>query len=133
MNKLVKRIATTLTASVFALTLCTFAVNANESGWLSPKVPRFGAWSGESVQIKKTDNGRAGFYVKDNPYSWGIYGQITYGGANCLVNDLPLYKGQWNYGDYVGTMKVKNRYYRSKIRCKVGDPGSNVVKYKFGP
>lgn len=53
MNKLAKRIFLTFTASIFALTLCTLSINANESGWITVRVPPFGAWSGESVQVKK--------------------------------------------------------------------------------
>ena len=66
MNKLVKRITATFCASIFALTLCTFALNANESGWLTVHVPSRAKWSPESALIKKTDSGRAGFFVITN-------------------------------------------------------------------
>lgn len=133
MNKLVKRIATTLTASAFALTLCTFAVGANESGWLTVKVPAGGKWSPESALIKKTDNGRAGFFVITNPYAWGIYGQISSGGKHILASDTKLSTNDWTYAVYKKdkgkSLGVNGKSYRATIRCKSYDPGNNYVKY----
>lgn len=138
MNKLVKRIATTLTASAFALTLCTFAVSANESGWLTVKVPSRAEWSPESALIKKTDSGRAGFFVITNPYAWGIFGQISSAGKHILKEDTYLYSNDWTYAVYGKDKKGKSlgingKSYRATIRCNSYDPGNNYVKYKFGP
>lgn len=138
MNKLLKKFLATGFATAFVFSCGIGMVSAKESDLQTVSVPRWGAWSNFSSNVKKDGTGNAQFYLNTSPHAFPLYGQMyrstaTEKSQKVLNSDRQLSLRTYVSGSYKAGAAVDGAYYKAAICSSNYEPDVRTVTYKFKP